>query len=90
MPRLSLVVGTGGDSLVVVLRLPLLRVLDSRSQAQPFGTWGLGVPGHMGSSRTRDQTRVPCTGTRATGPPEKSKASLSPGLEPGRLFLFLF
>lgn len=42
-PELSLVAVTGGSSLVVVLRLlivvvSLLQVLDSTSQAQPFGT----------------------------------------------------
>ena len=34
----------------------------SRAQAQQLWRTGLGAPWHVGSSRTRARTRVPCTG----------------------------
>ena len=39
-----------------------LRLVGSRAQAQQLWRTGLIALWHVGSSRTRDQTRVPCTG----------------------------
>ena len=96
-PELSLLAVTGGSSLVVVLRLLIaMASLVASPGLEIVGSaiWhmGLGAPRHVGSSKTRDQTHVPSLagGLAATGPPEKSQTNLSPGLEPGGLFLFLF
>ena len=45
-----------------VRRLQQLWLAGSRAQAQQLWCTGLAAPRHMGSSRTRDQTRVPCIG----------------------------
>ena len=59
---LSLVAASGGYS---SLRwLPLLRSTGSRAQAQQLWRMGLVAPWHVGSSQTRAQTCVPCTGRR--------------------------
>ena len=41
-----------------------LWLAGSRAQAQQLWCMGLDAPWHVGSSRTRDQTRVPCVGRR--------------------------
>ena len=41
-----------------------LWLMGSRAQAQQLWQTGLVVPWHVGSSRTRAQTRVPCIGRR--------------------------
>ena len=75
--RLSLVVASGGYSLLHCMGfslrwLVLLQSIGSRCagfsscgmQAQLWLLWpsGLVAPQHVGSSRTRGQTRVPCIG----------------------------
>ena len=96
-PELSLVAVTGGSSLLVVLRLLIAMaslVASPGLEISGSAIWhmGLGAPRHVGSSKTRDQAHVPSLvgGLPATGPPEKSQTNLSPGLEPGGLFLFSF
>ena len=41
-----------------------LWLTGSRAQAQQLWRTGLAAPRHVGSSRTRDRTRVPCIGRR--------------------------
>ena len=43
-------------------RAQQLWLVDSRAQAQQLWHMGLVVPRHVGSSQTRAQTCVPCTG----------------------------
>jgi len=57
----SLVVASGGRSLVVVPRLLLLQSTGSRVQAQHLWCMGMHALWHVGSSQTRDRTCVPCT-----------------------------
>ena len=45
-------------------RAQQLWLAGSRAQAQQLWHTGLVAPRHVGSSRTRAQTRVPCTGRR--------------------------
>ena len=45
-------------------RLQQLWHVGSRVQAQQLWHWGLVAPRHVGSSRTRARTRVPCIGRR--------------------------
>ena len=49
-------------SIVVARRLQQLWLMGSRTQAQQLWCMGLVAPRHMGSSWTRDRTRVPCIG----------------------------
>ena len=44
------------------LRAQQLWLMGSRAQAQQLRHTGLVAPRHVGSSRTRDGTRVPCLG----------------------------
>ena len=65
--ELSLVAVSGGYSSLWCASfslwwLLLLRSTGSRVQAQQLWRTGLAAPQHVGSSRTRDRTRVPCTG----------------------------
>ena len=57
----SLVVASGGLSLVVLPRLLLLQSTGSRVQAQHLWCMGMDALWHVGSSQTRDRTCVPCT-----------------------------
>ena len=64
---LSLVAASGGYSSLRCVRfslrwLHLLRNTGSRAQAQKLWHTDLVAPRHVGSSRTRDRTRVPCIG----------------------------
>ena len=49
-------------SLVAEHRLQQLWLMGSRAQAQQLWLTGLVAPRHVGSSRTRARTCVPCTG----------------------------
>ena len=60
---------TEGSSLVVVLRLLIAvtsLVVGPGLYIAGTAIWhmGLGAPRHVGSSRARDQTHVPCAGRR--------------------------
>ena len=51
-------------SVVVACRLQQSWLAGSRAQAQQLWCRGLVAPWHVGSSRTRARTRVPCIGRR--------------------------
>ena len=76
---LSLVAASRGYSSLHCLGFSLLWLLllwsmGSRRMASVVALMGLVAPRHVGSSRPRDRTHVPCTGRRisTTAPPEKA------------------
>ena len=71
---LSLLVASKGYSLVAAAGLSLRRLLllqGSGSRLRAFSSCRLGalLPRHVGSSQTRDPTRVPCVGRQVLKAP---------------------
>ena len=81
--RLSLVAASGGYSLLwcagfSLQRLLLLQSPGSRAQSQQLWRTGLVAPQPVGSSWTRDRTRVPCIGRRILNHCTTSKVPVFP------------
>ena len=74
MCRLPLVLEGRGSS-VAVLRLLLVVASVAEHESQAQSLWHTGLVLYVGSSWTRDQTRVPSLagGFLSTGPPVKSE-----------------
>ena len=92
---LSLVAASGGYSLLWYAGLPLpwphpLQSTGSRAQAQQLWRTGPVAPRHVGSSRARDRTRVPCTGRQTPNPCATREALDCEPFEDMHCFLFIF